>query len=164
MSGGKTSFIVPNNKSDTGIKKVDIIIVLMARRLFRPAISTRAGLANTDPAVVVANKIIVTSAGAPLNTQIIVTIAGMMNICHETIVHVKVSTFDRICAGLSSRVFREKTTTKKSAMKTYGKHASASAGKTSPAPMAIAISIDDHARSLENELSVVKMNPRCRKP
>jgi hypothetical protein len=154
-------YIVPNKSSEIGIRNVEIIIVRIASLRFRPAISISAGLAKTDPAVVVASRIIVTIVGASRTTQNTVMIAGTMNICHETIVHVNVSILPRIAAGLSSSVFSEKTTTKNNAIKMNGKHASANAGNISPIPMATAIKRDDQDRSLEDDSLEINLNPHC---
>ena len=155
------SLMVPKTNSENGMRTVEMIIVRTAKRRFNPAISTRAGLANTEPAVVVASKIIVTSGTASIATQSSVTMAGTMNICHETMVQVNVSIFRKISMGLSSREFIEKTTTKKSAKKIYGRHSSARAGKSNPVPMAITISKDDQDRSLEESKLAFKSYPHC---
>ena len=149
MSGGSTSLIVPKTSSDIGMANVEMIIDLIANRRFNPAISTSAGLAKTEPAVVVASKIIVTNTGASNRTHTTVIKAGMMNICHDTIVQVNVLIFVRMVAGLSSSVLSEKTTTKNSAIKMNGKHAAARAGNAKPAPIATAIRTEDQTLSFE---------------
>ena len=114
MFAGRMPFNSPNTAKETGMMAVERIIVRTAMVRSRPTICASAGLAKTEPAVVEAIRIVVSSVEAPNTAQPTVTIAGIMNICHRTTRPVKASGVAMIRVARSSNELSENKTRKKS--------------------------------------------------